>query len=233
MLTIITINLNNINGLKITLDSILQQYNKNFELVFIDGGSTDGSIEFLSNFDSFLRIKKIVGLDRGIYNAMNIAIPLIDGDCAIYLNSGDFFYDRNSIDIILRDLPKSKYFVNLYSSIIYGKLKMPKKLFYKYWSLPTSHQSIVYAKNVLKKYFYDENYLYSSDFDHFIRISNDSSIKINFNNEIIGVNIEYGSIKNLDQIKKEYYQIISNYFPFYISYIIVFLRFIVLKIKGF
>ena len=44
-LTIITVNLNNKDGLQKTIDSVVSQTFKDFEWIVIDGGSTDGSKE--------------------------------------------------------------------------------------------------------------------------------------------------------------------------------------------
>ena len=46
-LSIITVNLNNKDGLQKTINSIVSQTYKNFEWIVIDGGSTDGSKELI------------------------------------------------------------------------------------------------------------------------------------------------------------------------------------------
>lgn len=46
-LSIITINYNNINGLKLTTGSILQQSNQDFQWIVIDGALKDGGAEFI------------------------------------------------------------------------------------------------------------------------------------------------------------------------------------------
>lgn len=43
-LSIITINFNNLDGLKKTAESVINQTRKEFEWIIIDGGSTDGSV---------------------------------------------------------------------------------------------------------------------------------------------------------------------------------------------
>lgn len=45
--SIITVNLNNLRGLKRTVESVLQQSWKEFEYIIIGGGSSDGSEEFI------------------------------------------------------------------------------------------------------------------------------------------------------------------------------------------
>ncbi len=49
-LSIITINRNNLEGLKKTVESVLCQTRTDFEYIIIDGASTDGSAEYLAEF---------------------------------------------------------------------------------------------------------------------------------------------------------------------------------------
>ena len=49
-ISIITINYNNAEGLRQTLESIKVQSYKNYELLLIDGNSTDNSIEVIKEY---------------------------------------------------------------------------------------------------------------------------------------------------------------------------------------
>lgn len=70
-LSIITVNRNNIKGLRKTFDSVLMQSFRDFEWIVVDGGSTDGSKEFIAeNAEKFSYW--ISEPDSGIYNAMNL-----------------------------------------------------------------------------------------------------------------------------------------------------------------
>ena len=51
-LTIITINYNNAEGLRKTLDSVVAQTYHDFEHIIVDGGSTDGSVEIIEAYAS-------------------------------------------------------------------------------------------------------------------------------------------------------------------------------------
>lgn len=99
-LSIVTINFNNLQGLKRTVDSILQQSTRNFEWVIIDGGSSDGSKELVSNLTNNSNIN--IGYwcsepDKGIYNAMNKGTKNANGEYLLFLNSGDCLADSNVI----------------------------------------------------------------------------------------------------------------------------------------
>lgn len=73
VLSIITINYNNVAGLMTTISSVKNQTWKEFEYIVIDGGSTDGSKEYLESQTQFIDIW-ISERDSGIYNAMNNCI---------------------------------------------------------------------------------------------------------------------------------------------------------------
>jgi len=53
LFSIITVTLNNINGLKKTYNSIKEQSHHDFEWLIIDGGSDDGSHEYLDSINDF------------------------------------------------------------------------------------------------------------------------------------------------------------------------------------
>ena len=86
-ISVITINLNNAEGLRRTLDSVFRQTTHDFELVVVDGASTDGSVELIHTHAD--RIDRWVSEpDGGIYNAMNKAVAMATGEYVIFMNSG-------------------------------------------------------------------------------------------------------------------------------------------------
>ena len=50
LLSIITINFNNCEGLKRTINSVVGQTFRDFEWIVVDGGSTDGSKELIEQY---------------------------------------------------------------------------------------------------------------------------------------------------------------------------------------
>ena len=89
-LSIITVNLNNLEGLKRTYESVVCQTFTDYEWLVIDGGSTDGSREFIEQHqDKFAYWCSEP--DKGIYNAMNKGIVRAKGEYLNFMNSGDCF----------------------------------------------------------------------------------------------------------------------------------------------
>jgi glycosyltransferase involved in cell wall biosynthesis len=91
--TIITVNYNNCEGLRRTIESVVGQTFRDFEFIVIDGGSTDGSADVLREYDKDITYW-VSEKDGGIYNAMNKGIRQATGDYLNFMNSGDCFYDN-------------------------------------------------------------------------------------------------------------------------------------------
>ena len=98
-LSIITINLNDKEGLAKTVESVCAQSYKDFEFIIVDGGSQDGSIAIIKNAGH--QIPSLVWVsepDTGVFNAMNKGINLAKGDYLLFLNSGDYLVEDTVID---------------------------------------------------------------------------------------------------------------------------------------
>ena len=54
-LSIVTINYNNAEGLRKTMESVFAQTCKDFEYIIVDGASTDASVEVIKEFDNINR----------------------------------------------------------------------------------------------------------------------------------------------------------------------------------
>ena len=92
-ISIITATYNSAATLRSTFDSILQQTYRDIDYIVIDGGSTDGTIDIIREYEPrFGRlIRWISEPDHGIYDAMNKGIRMAKGDVVGILNSDDFF----------------------------------------------------------------------------------------------------------------------------------------------
>ena len=85
-LSIITINYNNADGLRRTVDSVAAQKYQDIEHIIVDGASTDGSVNVIREYESAnhssahpLTVIWSSEPDKGIYNAMNKGIEIALG----------------------------------------------------------------------------------------------------------------------------------------------------------
>lgn len=159
-LSIITITYNNLDGLKRTTESIRYQTWKDFEWIVIDGGSNDGSKEYIESLvpqpDYWISEK-----DNGVYNAQNKGIAKASGEYIICMNAGDKFHSpstllevfRNEInaDIVYGDWIRC----NAHESIEYNPPKKLPPLFFYYSNI--CHQAMLTKASVLKENPFDES----------------------------------------------------------------------------
>ena len=104
LFSVITVCRNNLNELILTHASLSGQNCPDYEWIVIDGGSTDGTKEWLEgNHDPARWISEN---DAGIYDAMNKGAAMANGDYLVFMNSGDEFYDPNvlsKIELVIRE----------------------------------------------------------------------------------------------------------------------------------
>ncbi len=93
-ISIITAVFNNRDTVAQALDSVLSQSHLDSELVVIDGGSTDGTLNILSGYIDRMAVF-VSEPDRGIYDALNKGIAKATGDVIGFLHSDDLMADES------------------------------------------------------------------------------------------------------------------------------------------
>jgi glycosyltransferase involved in cell wall biosynthesis len=89
-ITVVTPCLNGVRYLGEAIESVLRQRYPNTEHIVVDGGSTDGTLELLSRYP---HLKVLKGPDRGVYDAINKALAVAEGEIIGVLNSDDCYAD--------------------------------------------------------------------------------------------------------------------------------------------
>lgn len=171
--TVITINYNNVEGLRATFDSVFSQTCHDYQYVVIDGGSTDGSKELIEQnadkIDYWVSEK-----DKGIYNAMNKGVAVATGEYCIFMNSGDCFYDGNVLDSIALELYGEDILVgNVYQPDRKTRMSPPPTReisLYHLYSGAIPHQGAFIKTSLLRKYPYDETMKIAADWKFFIQV---------------------------------------------------------------
>jgi glycosyltransferase involved in cell wall biosynthesis len=175
-LSIITINYNNDNGLKKTIESVVGQTYKELEYIIIDGGSTDSSVDVIKEYQEKINYW-LSEKDNGIYHAMNKGIQNAHGDYLLFLNSGDFLANSHIVEDVI-----SNHFFD--KEIIYGDLYLkyenkelikksyPEQLTFNYFfsgeSLP--HPAAFINKSLFAKVgLYNEELKIVSDWEFWLK----------------------------------------------------------------
>lgn len=172
--SIITITYNNLKGLKDTYESIRRQTFSDYEWLVVDGGSTDGTKEFLEAHDSeiaFWCSEK----DKGVYNAQNKGTMHARGEYSIYMNSGDTFYADHVLDKVFEQ--------DIKADIIYGNWMLvfedgtkrlgqaPKVADLAYFfDRNMCHQSMLIRTELVKARPYDESFHIYADWEEWLAL---------------------------------------------------------------
>lgn len=102
-ISVVTVNYNNCDGLRRTMDSVAQQESDTFQVQYlvIDGGSTDGSVALAqaraAEIDVFISEP-----DNGVYAAMNKGLVRATGEWVLFMNSGDCFARPDALSIVVQ-----------------------------------------------------------------------------------------------------------------------------------
>lgn len=220
-ISIITVCLNAKNTIQKTIDSVIMQSYDHYQLVIVDGASTDGTTELINKYAEMPNLTIISEKDTGLYNAMNKGIRLADGEYVLFLNSGDVFYNDQVLETIAKHLT---------ADVVYGNVERilsDKKFIEKYDGKFTAmklflmgkmvcHQVLFIRTAIMKKYFFDESFTISADHDMLMKCyKNQHSMKfvdivISSVDCVDGISAQ---VKNFDIIREETDRSLRTYFP--------------------
>lgn len=106
-ISVITIAWNDVEGLKKTIASVKEQSWPDIEHIVVDGGSTDGSSEFLASLDD--SIQWVSETDDGRYDAMNKGARMATGSLLWFLHSSDTFHSSESASFVASKFAENEF----------------------------------------------------------------------------------------------------------------------------
>lgn len=200
-----------------TVDSILTQSYENFEVIVKDGMSADGYVEKLPT-DS--RIKVVRQKDKSIYDAMNQAISLAGGDYMLFLNCGDYFYDKKVLEKVAAWIATDKasseiYYGDIYNRIVGAKIVSNPHInaFACYRNIPC-HQACFYGRKLMQRRNYEPKYKVRADYDHFLGSYFEDGVRP-VSMQIMIASYEGGGYsetkENLERSAREHEEIVKKY----------------------
>ena len=85
--------------LRTALDSVLEQKGVDLDYIVVDGGSDDGTVELLKEYEAKFagRMRWISEKDRGMYDAINKGIKMSTGDVVGILNADDILAEPDTL----------------------------------------------------------------------------------------------------------------------------------------
>ena len=195
--TVITVCYNAAADIEVTLESVLgQTAYDDMEVIVIDGGSTDGTVEKIRKYD--MRLARFISEpDKGIYNAMNKGIALSTGEYVNFMNAGDRFFNSRVIADVLAEVEgmQSRPDV-IYGATVFrfndgyaGQRPNPAAM---PGHMGACHQSVFVDGDMIRRHLFDESYRISADFELLRRLYMQGAVFAEVN--------KYVSIYNFDGV---------------------------------
>ncbi len=176
-ISVVTVCFNSEATIAYTIRSFLSQTYPHKEMLIIDGGSSDRTLEIVNGFaDPAIRVAS--EKDNGIYDAMNKGLQLYTGDAVGFLNSDDTFHD---VDALTRIADGLKYADAVHSGVIVVKSHETKQIartwrgepfkrgqFRSGWMPP--HPTFYIRRTLAEKIGeFDLSYSIAADYDYMLR----------------------------------------------------------------
>ncbi len=162
--SIITVCYNEVKNIRKTLESTISQTFKDYELIVVDGGSTDGTKDIILQYEQHFTWW-CSEQDRGIFNAMNKGVSHATGEYVIFINAGDRFFDHHVLEKV--------YHRGMQADIIEGHtIRTDKMVRHRpvyddmcehLFTDTISHQGTFIRRQLLLDHPYDEKYKIVSD----------------------------------------------------------------------
>lgn len=179
------------NGMRFLSDaveSIKRQTYTNFELVVQDGGSTDGSLEFLQQLNGALEVRIESGPDAGIGDAMNKAQARCRGDIVAEIDS-DNLMAPNALEVVVKRFEEhpdaaviyaAQLMIDENSNVLYPWFPEPFDLLQviECRLVPPYGTSYLHRRNLGAEFFTDASMRTCSDYDFWLRVGSRKIVQI-------------------------------------------------------
>ena len=180
LITIIIAVFNGAKTLQQCIDSVAEQSYANKQLIIIDGGSTDGTVELLqANAQSISYW--ISEPDAGIYNAWNKGLMQANGEWICFLGADDYFWDDQVLASMSRLLVKLPMIIRVaYSQIMLlsengqelylsgEPWQKVKQRFKQLMSIP--HPGTMHRRDLFEQHgYFDESFRIAGDYELLLR----------------------------------------------------------------
>lgn len=218
--SIITVNYNNKEGLRKTIESVIHQTYRDFEYIVIDGGSTDGSADIIREYDKQITYW-VSEKDNGIYNAMNKGIAQAKGEYLNFMNSGDCFYANNILEQVSLHQSCADFIVGRdyhYNEKIqkgHASIQPPRTTMIHFFLATLDHQSTFIKRELFDNSPYDEKHRLVSDWIFYVEKIVKENKQVQFIPNIICQREEGGLSeqqrdKNRQEINNYLHQLLPN-----------------------
>lgn len=203
--TVITAVFNNRETIANAIDSVLMQLGVDFELVVIDGASTDGTLNVLRNYVDGISVL-VSERDGGIYQALNKGVSLAGGDIVGFLHSDDMFADRSVLARIVAAF-SDPHIDAVYGDLLYVCKNDPAKVVRHWrageysrarlgWGWMPPHPTFYVRRAVYQRLGgFDVSYQIAADYDCMLRFLGQRGVRVAYIPEVL-VKMRVGGASN-------------------------------------
>ena len=212
-LSIITVNFNDAEGLERTIKSVISQTFHDYEFIIIDGGSIDGSVDVIKQYENHIDYW-VSEKDGGIYPGMNKGLRQAKGDYLNFMNGGDCYHSEDVLEKIFAletdaDIITGTHSENGIRNV--GKEGVTMLDLYK-WAI--DHQASFIRREVALRHPYDEKYRIVSDWKFFIEALVLDNCSFYYTDTIVvDVDMKGISNTNFELDKQEREAVLKELFP--------------------
>lgn len=182
-ISIITATYNSSKTLSSTLESVLQQTHTDYEIIVVDGASTDSTLDILHQYAARFegKLHMISEPDEGLYDAMNKGIRMATGDVIGILNSDDYYTSEHILQYI-NDALQNPHIDAIYGDIQYISINAPHKVVRYYssrhfrpWMMRLgfipAHPSFYCRREIIMAHpLFDTSFRVAADFELLLRL---------------------------------------------------------------
>lgn len=248
MFSIVIPTLNSKKYIERCLNSIFKQSFRNYEVIVIDGGSTDGTLNLLKKYKKRIRLFRNKNDTQS--KAINLGIVKSKGKWITWQNSDDFYENENALLSFAKSISinpnKLLFTANIllvnYQEKILRDVKYVEPFFLSllYEDMTMTNQACFWNKKIHKKIGYLKNININFDYEWFLRILKNYPNSGHHINEILACFRLHKNQKTQNQVSKDFLtktNIKNQYgykknFSYLFKFILFFRRFILYLLQG-
>jgi glycosyltransferase involved in cell wall biosynthesis len=219
LVSVITVVKNNAGSIGEAIESVIRQTYANIELLVIDGGSDDGTIDIIKLYDDTIDLW-ISGKDSGIYDAMNRGLSLAQGRYVHFLNSDDHYSFQRAVELIVEQF-KSTHARWIHANILMldkqkgkGWIRYSNVSRYYYLFKGIPQQAFFFEKKLFDEFgAFNLEYRIVADLDFLLHIMLKQDIPGKYLNMPVVIFDTRGVSGNMERKKSERESVLRKYFP--------------------
>ncbi|MEW5771881.1 MAG: glycosyltransferase family 2 protein [Pseudomonadota bacterium] len=204
-ISVITAVFNNRETIAAALDSALAQSGVELDLIVIDGGSSDGTLEILQRYADRLAVL-VSEPDHGIYDALNKGIERASGEVVGFLHSDDLFADAGVLERIASAFADPEVDA-VYGDLVYVRKHHPAEVVRHWnagafsrkrlrWGWMPPHPTLYLRRTAYAQLgVFDTTYRIAADYDYILRFLDRDGLKVSYIPQVL-VKMRVGGASN-------------------------------------